>query len=425
MPCLPPSKTLCTLTIAVAAALLPTLGAAAPARGTLLNSNVLTRYTHQAIGHLDTNAVATAATAASKTAPSCDVSVVELTYATVGVDGEPATASAALLVPQGAQCHGPYPLLGWGDGTETQRSAEQAKDIRRAKGDDPLVTQFAAHGYVVVSTDYLGLGKSNYAYHPYLHAASEASAIIDSLRAARAYLQKQQVPLSGKVMLSGNSQGGHAALAAQREIETHLSHEFNLVASAPISGPYALEQTFVDSWSGRNAVGESTFGLVLASYAIVGMQHVYQNIYSAPQQVFQDPWAGKVESLFPGVYSTEDLALGILPTIDQRKAYFQAGFDNDFATNPNNSFRRDLARNDLLNWAPRTPTLLCGSDNDATVPLKNAETAIASFRQHGSNKVSMVDVGSGDPKDNNALVHLFVKEDCIPVVREQLLDKRR
>ncbi|PPV06995.1 hypothetical protein XBLMG947_2071 [Xanthomonas bromi] len=405
--------------LGIASTVLAPSAQAAPARGTLLSSSVMTSYTRDAIGAL-------LASESQPEQPKCNVRVAEFTYATIGVQGEPATASGVLLIPGGELCTGPYPLLGWGRGTETVRADEQAKDIRDAKGDDPLVTRLASQGYVVVSSDYLGLGKSNYGYHPYLHSASEASATIDAMRAARSVLRRLNTPLSGKVMLSGYSQGGHTAAATQREIEAHLSKEFHLVASAPISGPYALEQTFVDSWGGSNAVGENTFGIVLGSYAIVAMQHTYHNIYLDPAQVFQDPWAPKVEPLFPGKQGLVDLVLGdTLPGIDKLKAYFQPGFYRDFASNRANPFRQDLARNDVLAWAPQTPTLLCGSSNDATVPLKNAQTAIASFKRQGSNQVSLVDIGTGNPDDNSALAHLATKEPCIVAVRNQLLDKQR
>ncbi|MBB4592742.1 lipase family protein [Xanthomonas cannabis] len=405
--------------IGTALAFLPVIAMASPARGTLLNSNFLTSYTRTALAALLPNDKAS-------DLPKCDVRVAEFTYATVGVKGEPTTASGVLLVPGGASCTGPYPLLSWDPGTEPQRAAEQAKEIRDAKGDDPLVTRLAGQGYVVVSTDYLGLGKSTYPFHPYLHADSEASATIDAMRAARQVLARLNTPLSGKVMLSGYSQGGHAAMATQREIEAHYPNEFKLAASAPISGPYALSQTFLDSWSGRNAVGESTFGLVLVTYALVGMQHAYQNVYLSPSQVFQDPWAGKVEGLFPGKNDLIDLAVGrLLPTIDKVGSYFQPSFYKDFPRNPNNRFRQDLVRNDLLDWTPRTRTLLCGSSNDATVPLKNASTAIDAFKRRGSAQVSVVDVGSGNPADNDALAHLASKESCMIAVRQQLLDKQR
>ncbi|APP00111.1 alpha/beta hydrolase [Xanthomonas perforans] len=405
--------------LGIASAVLAPAAQAAPARGTLLTSNFLTSYSRDAIG-------AMLASEPQAEQPKCNVRVAEFTYATVGVEGEPATASGVLLVPDGERCVGPYPLLGWGRPTGTVRTEEQAKDIRDAKGNDPLVTRLASQGYVVVSSDYLGLGKSNYGYHPYLHSATEASATIDAMRAARNVLQRLNTPLSGKVMLSGYSQGGHTAMATQREIETHLSKEFHLVASAPISGPYALQQTFLDSWSGSNAVGESSFGIILGSYAIVAMEHTYKNIYLEPGQVFQEPWTAKVEPLFPGKQSLTDLFLGdTLPGIDQIKAYFQPGFYRDFASNPANPFRQDLARNDLLAWAPQTPTLLCGSSNDATIPLKNAQTAIASFKRRGSNQVALVDIGTGNSSDNSAFAHLLTNEPCIVAVRHQLLDKQR
>lgn len=405
--------------IGTALVFLPMIAMASPARGTLLNSNFLTSYTSSALGALLPGEKAS-------DLPTCDVRVAEFTYATVGVQGEPTTASGVLLVPGGTRCKGPYPLLSWNQGTQPKRTAEQAKDIRDAKGDDPLVTRLAGKGYVVVSTDYLGLGKSQYSFHPYLHAATEASASIDAMRAARQVLARLNTPLSGKVMLSGYSQGGHAAMATQREIEAHDAKEFDLVASAPISGPYALSQTFLDSWSGTNAVGESTFGLVLATYALVGMQHAYHNIYLAPSQVFQDPWAGEVEGYFPGTHDLTDLAIGdALPGIDKIGSYFQPSFYRDVPRNPNNPFRKDLARNDLLDWAPRTRTLLCGSSNDATVPLKNAATAIDSFKRHGSTQVSVLDLGSGNRDDNSALEHLLTKESCMIAVRQQLLDTQR
>ncbi len=211
----------------------------------------------------------------------------------------------------------------------------------------------------------------------------------------------------------------------QREIEAHqsLSQEFSLVASAPITGPYALSQTILDSWSGQNEVGENTIIIPFASYLIIGMQRTYRNIYIYPQQVFQEPWASKVEALFPG---NTQISLSDFPKPDQIKTYFQPAFYKDFQNNPLNPFRRDLIRNDLLTWTPRTPTLLCGSSNDSIVPLKNAFSAVTSFNQRGSKQVSVLDVDSGKPKSSDGLAaHAASLESCAIAVRHQLLDKQR
>ncbi len=143
-----------------------------------------------------------------------------------------------MYVPE--KCAGPFPILAVAHGTQTIRK-HRTSDI---EADNREIAFFASQGYLVVATDYLGLGDSSYPYHPYLHADSEASAVIDSIRAARQFLRTRDVPVSDAVMLIGYSQGGHAAMAAQREIERNHSSEFRLVASAPLSGPYYIVANF-------------------------------------------------------------------------------------------------------------------------------------------------------------------------------------
>ncbi len=405
-------------TLILTSVLSPTVVAAWPQRGTLIESKVLATYKRDTIAAFLPNDP-------PSEQPKCDVQVVKLTYATVGVYREDATATGVLLIPDGPDCPRPYPILTWGPSTSAQRHVGQDKTIVNANGNTPLVTRLASQGYVLVSPDYLGLGDSDYPFHPYLHLFTEVSSTIDAVRAARDVLWHSNTPLSNKVMLSGFSQGGQAALAVQREIEAHqsLSQEFSLVASAPITGPYALSQTILDSWSGRNEVGENTIIIPFASYLIIGMQRTYRNIYIYPQQVFQEPWASKVEALFPG---NTQISLSDFPKPDQIKTYFQPAFYKDFQNNPLNPFRRDLIRNDLLTWTPRTPTLLCGSSNDSIVPLKNAFSAVTSFNQRGSKQVSVLDVDSGKPKSSDGLAaHAASLESCAIAVRHQLLDKQR
>ncbi|KLA85386.1 lipase, partial [Xanthomonas hortorum pv. gardneri] len=93
------------------------------------------------------------------------------------------------------------------------------------------------------------------------------------------------------------------------------------------------------------------------TFTLIGMQHTYSNLYTTPMQVFQQPLANKIESLFPGKFDAITLGLEQLPEV---KDVFQPEFARDFVSNPQNAFMKDLLRNDLVNWTPRTPTLLCG-----------------------------------------------------------------
>ncbi len=211
----------------------------------------------------------------------CDVKVIQITYESIGLKGEPETLSAGLFVPE--RCEGPFPLVAQAHGTRSERDRLTSE----VGPQSDVVTFFAARGYLVVAPDYLGLGKSDFPFHPYLHAESEASAIIDSIRAARATAGKLELPLGEQVMLFGYSQGGHAIMAAQREIERHHGNEIHLAASAPMAGPYYLSQTILGAWFGYTAGQPNLLASELLSYVIVSFNRTYKTIYREPTQVFR------------------------------------------------------------------------------------------------------------------------------------------
>ena len=133
-------------------------------------------------------------------AAKCDVKVVALNYYTIGVTGEQANASGVLLVPAGA-CTSTAALVAYAKGTDVQKPRTLANPTDSETF--LLAAMYAAQGYAVVATDYLGFAKSTYGYHPYLHADSEASSVVDSIRAARNAATTVGASLSGKVMLTG------------------------------------------------------------------------------------------------------------------------------------------------------------------------------------------------------------------------------
>ncbi|MXS21474.1 lipase family protein [Pseudomonas oryzihabitans] len=358
--------------------------------------------------------------------PRCDVRLLEITYRTRGVHDEVADASAMLLLPEGPACREPKPLLGWARGTETQRSSAQAEAVAQAGG-SPLIVLYAAQGYAVAATDYLGLGRSSYPFHPYLHAASEASAVIDSMRAARGVMARRGMALSGRVMLAGYSQGGHAALAAQRTLEQRYAREFNLVASAPMSGPYALSQTFLDNWSGRTPAGANALAPYLFSYTLVAMQHVYGDLYHHLDELLQQPWAARAERLLPGPDTIFQLLHDqALPPSNQLDRLRQKAFTRAFVEDPDQPFRRALRRNDLLDWTPRTPTLLCGAARDTVVEFRNARTAAQLFKARGA-PVRLLDVDDRIPPGVDGLrIHTqAAAAACMLATRKALLDPLR
>jgi hypothetical protein len=275
-------------------------------------------------------------------AARCDVTVRKVTHTTNGPGGTAGyTAVAAVLVPTvSATCPGPFPIVAYDPGTSVEKARTLANPT---SGETALLTAFfAAQGYVVVATDYLGFSDSNFPYHPYLHAESQASTTVDAIRAARIALDRQGVPLSGRLFLTGYSQGGHAALATHRAIEADPSLGLTVTGSGPMSGPYDLG-------------GSSVF----TPYVVTGYQKIYGNLYSTPADYFRAPYVTGIESLLPGTLTFDQLiATGRLPLnlgdLITPRAVADIG-------DANSGFRRALSANSLLGWTPRAPVLLCGT----------------------------------------------------------------
>jgi pimeloyl-ACP methyl ester carboxylesterase len=108
--------------------------------------------------------------------------------------------------------------------------------------DEWIVAPLIARGFVVVSTDYEGLGVPG--PHPYLLGASEGRSVLDAIRAARVF---PGIETSDRIALIGYSQGGHAVLWAAQLAPSYAPdlHVGAVVASAPVADLVAV----ADHWA--------------------------------------------------------------------------------------------------------------------------------------------------------------------------------
>lgn len=132
------------------------------------------------------------------------------------------------------------------------------------QGIDSLTEQ----GYVVVATDYVGLGTAD--FHPYLVGVSAAHAVLDSVRAAQNLHDTQA---GHRFAVWGHSQGGHAALFTGIHAKRYAP-ELELVgvaAAAPATDLAELFDADRDTASGRSLTTMTVlswsrvFGLPLTS----------------------------------------------------------------------------------------------------------------------------------------------------------------
>jgi len=397
-----------------------------PARGEAVE---VTEVASLAKGTIDQRTTASGLQPLSGTA-RCDVSLRQLAYRTKDPRGDqPIVVSAALLVPGGAGCTGPFPLVAYGKGTDVLR------DRTLANPDDPetllLAAMFAAQGYAVVAPDYIGFARSDYSYHPYLEADSEAATILDAASAARAALQDRGVRLRSGVFLAGYSQGGHATLAAQRVAERDRPRDLTVAAAGHSSGPYDPGGTFLASLSLLPA--GSAASTLFVPYALTGYQQTYGNLYATPADYFKPPYDSGIEDLLPGTLTFDQLlASGRLPPL--LGDLITPRLIADLQT-PGSGLRQALERNTLLGWTPQAPTLLCGGGRDPVVDFRNALQAQAAFQARGAS-VPVVDVekvpafapqfpASLSPPQLAAYHGSTVPPLCLKVVRDQLFEPAR
>jgi pimeloyl-ACP methyl ester carboxylesterase len=321
-------------------------------------------------------------------APVCTAKLYVIVYQTIGAKGEPATASEGFFVPGGG-CKPPFTLVGYGQGTNTVRAQKITNPTPQNVEPVSLASIFAAHGYAVAATDYLGLGYSNYPYQPYLNANAEASAIVDAMRAARHAARTLRVPLGDKVFLTGYSQGGHSILGTQKVVESENASEFHLIGDSPGSGLYALTQTMLDLLA-RPAAPQKG-GAVLWAYVMPGYQKAYGNVYGRPTDMFRNPYAATIDTLLPVNTYAEAAELNGTTLPRTGRELLQPAFQTEFPSDPHIGARVDLAVNDLLNgWKPKAPVYLCAGSRDPVVEYKNSLLAYRFFSSEGV-KVNLID----------------------------------
>jgi alpha/beta superfamily hydrolase len=385
--------------------------------------------------------------------PACTVNVYRLQYETVGAKSEPTTATGALMVPSGtgSSCVGPRPIVEYAHGTSPKKDYDIAQLSGSNASSEGLIVAalFAAEGYIVVAPNYAGYDTSTLSYHPYLVGAQQADDMVDALTAARSALPVSAAPSvtdSHKLYVTGYSQGGYVAMAAHRALQAAGQP---VSASASMSGPYALAAFGDAVFLGEvNASATVNVAFLANSY-----QNAYANLYSQPTDIFASPYASDIAGLLPSttpissIYAEDLLPQNVVfsstPPAPQyasitpattpadlaivfaqgfgskyliinsyRLAYLQdqqANPDGGFPTtttgvpaaSPANTLRQDLKTNDLRNWTPSAPLLLCAGNEDPEVFFFNTQLMQGYWATNSpAAPVTVVDIDSSPTPDD-------------------------
>jgi len=283
--------------------------------------------------------------------PSAAQNVLVL-YHSTSVGGKDVAVSGTVAIPKGTPPRGGWPIVSWAHGT-TGLGADCAPSRDEASGPahsyltlvEKMLDAWVARGYVVVQTDFEGLGAPG--VHPYLIGVSEGRGVVDMVRAAR----RLDPQIGTRYVISGHSQGGQAALFAAAIAKDWAPELTPLgdVALAPASHVLPYVQGLMKTTA-------PTLGFAFMPYFLVGVAAadpaVQIDRILTPAAVAKVPDAQRlcIDALrAPGSWGT-------LVPADQFRS------DADTA-----AFFRDLAANDPGPLKIAMPTLLAQGTADTVV----------------------------------------------------------
>jgi uncharacterized membrane protein HdeD (DUF308 family) len=188
-------------------------------------------------------------------------------YTTTSDEDSPAIASGLVIAPDAAAGN-PHGVIAWSHGTTgyAEGCAPSILDASLESGAMFVLDDVIEHGWVLVSTDYIGLGTEG--PHPYLIGEPTGRAVLDAVRAAR---QLENLSLSDQTVVWGHSQGGHGALWAGIVSAAGYAPDVPIIGVAALAPAANLTGLVA-------ALDEVTGGNLFASFVLTSYDAVYEDV---------------------------------------------------------------------------------------------------------------------------------------------------
>lgn len=301
--------------------------------------------------------------------------------------GAPAE-TGLLIVPMGAAGQ-TFPLLSLQHPTQVERQYSPSRfNLYDNEFTMHTAVLLASMGWIVSVPDYPGMG-DNYEVHPYCLESlgvSVVGMIKADLQVSNEFFP--QLPWNGKTYLMGFSEGGYATMVAAKEIQAHYP-ELNLVAVAPLDGPYSLSVTMRGVM--RNS-GSSFQAPYFLPYTIAGYAAAYLAIPELQfgNAILADPptFSTQLYRMLDGSYTG-----GAISTLMKGVAGYSGPISvtsQAFRTQLNTSdgvVNQVLAANDgFRGWTPQPQFMLYHHWADDLVPEDNTEQTMKVWNNLGNVK---------------------------------------
>jgi hypothetical protein len=332
----------------------------------------------------------------------------KLVYSLIDHNNQLDTASGLVTFPK--DINTPVPLVAYQHGTTSGR--DDVPSNLDAGSLEAMV--FASQGFVCSAADYIGMGDSD-GFHPYIHAASEAAAGVYFIKAAQELCDELGRDLRPELFVSGYSQGGHAGMALQSEIEQNWIGDLQLTACGHGSGPYSVSEIMrLQMLADESYVA----GVAFIPYVILSYQEVYGNLYSEMNEFFKAPYIPDILRFYNNEITLSSMGfnLGFLllgnEGLNARVYHMLQDSITDrlIANVPADPIIAALRANDTYKWQASTPTKLYYCEADEQVPFENALFADSAMNALGANDLEavLVDVNADHGECANQAFPLIV-----------------
>ncbi len=304
-----------------------------------------------------------------------DVDIYDVTYVSHWYDGSEILASGLYFVPRGVNKD--MPEVVYHHGTRVQKGREN-----HIEGESYICLSLAVDGYLVLKPDYIGLGHGE-KFHLYQQYQSLGQATVDFLYAVRELNDTLNVKANKQLFLTGYSEGGYAAIAANKLIQEKYSKDFTVTAASGNSGAYDMggvqSQVMFQKYSNPHYL----------PYILRGFNEVYHMVPDI-SLIYKSPYDTLIPPMFASGKRLGDIDKA-LPEIP--KDMVRDTFVNLFKNDPNFVMTKALKDNSLCYWKPDNPVQLCYCDKDEQVTYKNAFVARDGMKSLGAKHVTLRDGG--------------------------------
>ena len=303
------------------------------------------------------------------------VDIYEIIYKVQWIDGTWRNASGIYYVPKVEK---PVPYMMFGHGTQIQKD----RNITDDDSQQFICLAHATDGYATMFPDYYGIGKGE-GMHLYQHAWSEAHAFIYMLMAIDELNKELKVEPSGQLFLTGYSQGGHAAFAAQKYIEKLNDPRFQVTASSPMSGAYDMtgeQEKYMFQEYPRPFYLPYLLLSYQEAYCILDTDDPY-TAFCAPFDTLFKPFFQENDN------RTLDELNTLLPKVPSK--VMDPKLIEAYKNDPNHPFKVYLRQNNLTDWKPKAPVQLCYCKGDQEVSYKNSEVAYEKITALGVDHIKL------------------------------------